>query len=69
MYYINKNGNVILIDFKTDKIDKDEEYIKRYEKQLQIYRKALEKLLNKKVEKSYIYSFYLDKIIEVNFNE
>ena len=42
---------------------------KRYEKQLQIYRKALEKLLNKKVEKSYIYSFYLDKIIEVNFNE
>ncbi len=69
LYYINKNGNVILIDFKTDKIDKDEEYIKRYEKQLQIYRKALEKLLNKKVEKSYIYSFYLDKIIEVNFNE
>ncbi len=69
LYYINKNGNVILIDFKTDKLDKDQEYIKRYKKQLQIYKIALEKLLNKKVEKSYIYSFYLDRVIEVEIDE
>ena len=69
LYYINENNNIVLIDFKTDRLNKDEEYINLYKKQLEIYKIALEKILRKKVENTYIYSFYLDKTIEVNFNE
>ena len=65
LYYINKNGNIVLIDFKTDKLENEQEFINRYKLQLELYKEALEKLTNKKVEKVYIYSFYLNKEIEL----
>jgi ATP-dependent helicase/nuclease subunit A len=65
LYYKNQNGNIILIDFKTDKLNKDELFIKKYRIQLDIYKDAIESLTGLKVEKKYIYSFYLDKEIEV----
>ena len=58
--------NITLVDFKTDRIQKDEEFINKYKIQLDIYKEALEKLTGYKVDKKYIYSFYLDKKIEVN---
>ena len=66
LYYINKNNNITLVDFKTDRIEKDEEFINKYKIQLYIYKEALEKLTGYKVDKIYIYSFYLDKKIEVD---
>ena len=66
LYYINEKGNIILVDFKTDNLEKEAEFISRYKIQLEIYKRALEKLINKKVEKSYIYSFKLGKEIEVD---
>ena len=33
--------------------------------QLELYKEALEEALNKKVEKVYIYSVYLEKTIEI----
>ena len=66
LYYINEKGNIILVDFKTDNLEKEDEFISRYKIQLQIYKRALEKLTNKKIEKSYIYSFKLGKEIEVD---
>lgn len=65
LYYLNSNGNVVLVDFKTDRLEKEEEFIQKYKIQLQIYREAIEKLTDWKVEKVYIYSFHLDKKIEV----
>lgn len=65
LYYINKNNNVILVDFKTDRIKDEKEYIKKYKIQLDIYKEAIEKITNLKVEKVYIYSFELNKEIEV----
>ena len=65
LYYIDQKGNLVLVDFKTDKISKEEVYLKRYKKQLDIYKEALEKLTKKEVTHTYIYSFYLDKEIEV----
>ena len=65
LYYINKNGNVVLVDFKTDKINNDDEFIKKYKIQLDIYKEAIEKLTGYRVEKKYIYSFNLDRKIEV----
>ncbi len=60
LYYINENGNIDLVDFKTDRLYNKEEFIKKYKVQLDIYKEALEKLKNKKVENTYIYSFNLD---------
>ena len=65
LYYINSLGNIVLVDFKTDKTKNKEEFILRYKKQLDIYKEALEKLTYKKVDKKYIYSFSIDSEIEV----
>ena len=65
LYYINSNNNITLVDFKTDKVYSEQEFLKRYKKQLEIYKSALEKLKNIKVENTYIYSFSLNRKIEV----
>lgn len=64
LYYINKNGELILVDYKTDYIEKGEEQklIIRYKEQLDLYKEALEKTLCKKVDKTIIYSTWLGKI-------
>ena len=67
LYYINKNNELILVDYKTDYVEnKKEEYlIEKYKIQLYLYQKALEKALNRKVNHIYIYSTYLNKQIEI----
>ncbi len=56
LYYIDKNDNLILIDFKTDyipnKLNAKQEILERYNVQLEIYKTALEQALNKKVDKA-----------------
>ena len=67
LYYINKNGEIILVDYKTDYVqnNNEQELIGKYKEQLNIYKRALEQALNKKVEQVYLYSIYLDKEIFV----
>ena len=65
LYYIDENDNLILVDFKTDNLETKKDFIDRYEKQLLIYKEALEKLLKKQVYKTYIYSFKLNKEIDL----
>ena len=67
LYFIDKNDNLILVDYKTDYVWFGEEkaLINKYKKQLEIYKDALEKALNRKVYKTYIYSIYLNKEIEI----
>ena len=68
LYYINKNDKLILIDYKTDYVAKNNEkdLIDKYKGQLEIYKRALEQSLNKKVEAVYIYSVYLGKEISID---
>ncbi len=62
---IENEDDIIIIDFKTDKI-KDEVALKnRYDKQLNLYADALGKIFNKPVLKKIIYSFYMQKCIEI----
>lgn len=63
LYYIDKEDNIILVDYKTDYVKDESELVKKYEKQLNIYKRALETALGKKVYKTYIYSLYLNKEI------
>ena len=56
LYYIDKNDNLILIDFKTDYISNElnakEKILEKYKVQLEIYKTALEQALDRKVNKT-----------------
>ena len=67
LYYINTKGELVLVDFKTDYVSNNEEnsLIDKYKIQLDLYKKALESSTGKKVDKTYIYSTYLEKEIIV----
>ena len=69
LYYIDKNDNLILVDYKTDYVEngKEMELIKKYKPQLNVYSRALEQGLGKNPYKTYIYSTYLNKCIEVKY--
>ena len=64
LYFIDKNDKLVLVDYKTDYVEKGEEekLIERYKKQLDLYKEALEKALGRKVDKVLIYSTYLGEI-------
>ena len=65
LYYIDENDNLILVDYKTDR-NVDEDILKeRYYNQLNLYKKALEKSMKRKVTKMYIYSTTLNKEVEI----
>ena len=66
LYFINQAGEVVLVDYKTDYVEKGKEYslVEKYKKQLEIYKNALEQALGRKVDRCYIYSVYLEKLIE-----
>lgn len=59
-----ENGKVVLMDYKTDKVSKGEELVKKYQLQLDYYKEAIERILGLKVEEKLIYSFALDAVIE-----
>ncbi len=65
LYYI-KDSKITLVDFKTDRLKNEEDYILRYKKQLVIYKEALEKLTGYLVDNVYIYSFTLGKEIKLD---
>ncbi len=64
-FYYDENGDIVLLDYKTDKVEKAEELVARYKAQLDYYQEALEQITGKKVVKRYIYSFKLNEEIEV----
>ena len=59
-----KNGELILVDYKTDRVKTESELLDRYKNQIAFYRKVIEKTLNKPVKKAVLYSFYLSKVCE-----
>ena len=65
LYYINEEDELVLVDYKTDYVTNEKELIDKYDKQLQLYKRALEASLNRKVDKVYIYSTHLNKEIDM----
>lgn len=62
---IEEEDGIVIVDYKTDRVDREEELIQRYCNQLAIYRRALGKYFEKPVKKCFLYSLYLEKAIEV----
>lgn len=63
--YFEEDGEIVLLDYKTDWVKKEEELREKYRIQLDYYAEALEKSLGKKVKEKIIYSFALRKEIRV----
>ena len=63
--YIEKDDNIILVDYKTDNVRDVESLIKRYKTQLLLYKKSLEMSTGKTVNDIFIYSFALGKEIKI----
>lgn len=67
--YFEEDGELVLVDYKTDRVMKDEagekELVKRYAIQLDYYAKVLTQLTGKKVKEKIIYSFALGKELSV----
>ena len=61
--YFEEDGELVLLDYKTDSKVDDKELLIRHGQQLRYYAMALEKLEGKKVKEIVIYSFYLGKCI------
>ncbi|MCM1111627.1 MAG: helicase-exonuclease AddAB subunit AddA [Muribaculum sp.] len=55
-----EDGELVLLDYKTDVVHSMEELWNRYEVQLSYYQEALEKLTGMPVKESILYSFYLE---------
>jgi len=62
---VETGEGIVIVDFKTNRNCTEEFLINHYALQLNIYKKAVEKALKKKVNKQYIYSFELRKLIEI----
>lgn len=56
-----EDGELILVDYKTDRVDNSEELLERYKNQIDFYKYAVEKTLRKPVKQALLYSFCLNK--------
>lgn len=55
-----EDGELVLLDYKTDVVHSMDELWNRYEVQLSYYQEALEKLMGMPVKEKVLYSFYLE---------
>lgn len=56
-----ERGQLVLVDYKTDRIKNENELLDKYKKQISFYKAAVEKTLGLPVKESVLYSFMLKK--------
>lgn len=67
LFFENENGEIILLDYKTDYVTKEnlEEVKSRYKVQLDLYKSAIEDISGKKVAKKGLYLFGINEFVEI----
>lgn len=67
LFFENENGEIILLDYKTDYVTKEnlEEVKARYKVQLDLYKSAIEDISGKKVAKNGLYLFGINEFVEI----
>lgn len=67
LFFENENGEIILLDYKTDYVTKEnlEEVKARYKVQLDLYKSAIEDISGKKVAKKGLYLFGINAFVEI----
>ncbi len=63
--YFEEEDGLVLLDYKTDRVSEAEELTERYRVQLDYYQKALERLTGRVVKERYLYSFALNRLIQI----
>ncbi len=63
--YFEEDGELVVLDYKTDQAENAEELREKYHSQLEYYAAAIEQLLKKHVKEKMIYSFTLKQEIKV----
>jgi len=63
--YFEEPDGLVVLDYKTDKVNNGKELAEKYQEQLRYYAKALEQMSGKKVKEKIIYSFTLKKEIYI----
>lgn len=53
----------VLVDYKSDRLEQDDDFKERYAVQLALYKKAVEQITGIPVRETYIYSFHLQREI------
>lgn len=71
VFWLEEDG-IVLLDYKTDRVDTGQQLIDRYAAQLNLYAEALERIYNSDGERTYrvkeklLYSFRLGKVIRIS---
>lgn len=65
--YFEEEDGIVLVDYKTDYtgVDNVGNIVDQYRVQIELYRDALEAILQKKVKEAYLYLFHLDKEVKL----
>lgn len=63
--FFYEENEIIIMDYKTDSVEKAEQLIARYKMQLDLYARALQEATGKRVKEKIIYSFHLKQEIVV----
>lgn len=61
-----ENGELVIVDFKTDKAQSGEELAEKYKEQLGIYRRCLAEVIGLPVKETIIYSFRLSETVKIS---
>lgn len=66
--FFEETDGLVLVDYKTDYVEKgqEQELVKKYQKQLWYYARALERVWKKTVKEAYLYSFGAGKALPVD---
>ena len=64
LYWV-EDGELVILDYKTDAVSGEQQLTERYKVQLDLYGEALERATGKKTKEKVIYSFSLQKAIEI----
>ncbi len=59
--YFEEEGELVIVDYKTDRIKHPLELVSRYKEQLKYYKEALERLTQKRVKEMILYSYALNQ--------
>lgn len=63
--YFEEEDGLVLLDYKTDRVEEAEELRARYHIQMNLYARALEQITRKHVKEKLIYSFSLETTLKV----
>lgn len=61
-----ENGELVLVDYKTDRVSDEKELLDMYKNQIAFYKSAVAKTLKKNVKQAVLYSFHLGKVCYYN---